>query len=474
MAGPSPLESMDDKRYFEMIQKMFELLENAYLKNDDNKHRTKLMEDLRKHIKLGGKIAYNVLPNQYSSQIMTALEEQKIPYANFPDANGNMMFIVKETDSEKFLDIQKTFTQISTDYAKELTPQNVLNLYQKHNIKNVDTLTFNNKEMAAVAEKKLYGAGVTFAKVEENGTTTMILSPFSKYSSDGNDISNFELLHAFEQSKADPLIKDKADLIGLRFKQATWDAEQMTKFATHVKNGDNYVFAPLHGNVSSYIECSNLGVNLVEKSSSAEGGWKTTPILISKDASVRDIEIVLSKAASNIMNAAPVPASKFDRDKNPTRNDLLEKNPDILRPEGQQMEAKLEKIGNQDIKPMLEAINAEATKYVNSLYTTEYITQETAYQKKKEFIANILNKRELPEIQKFLNSNAGGFSVKEREQWYSNIEKHFLDTQEKENQYECCVGKENVKSLTNKLAKILGVEVEKPKSKEAEPEYDDD
>lgn len=481
MAGASPLESISEKEYLKVLEMPLKALEDMYLKNDDNKKKMKLMNALRNHVKVGGKVSYNIISKEYANSITESLENQNIPYAAVPDASGNTMFLVRDVDSQKFLEIQQSFALTSTDYAKELTPQNVLNLYKKHKIKNVDTLDFNSKEMAAVAEKKLYNAGVTFAKMEgEDGKTTLIISPFSKFSTGGDDLCNFELMHAFEQSKADDLFKDKGDLMGLRFKQATWDAEQMENFAKHVQNGENYVFAPAFGNVSSYIECNNLGVSLMERDNKIEGGWKKTPIDISKDASLREIEIALSKASANIRNAIPVQEKNFDRDHNPSKKDFTENDKNVennlVRPEGEGKVKQLETAGNTNVKPMLEAINLEATKQINSLFSASYMTQQEAYEKKKEIIVQIMDRKELPEIQDFLNSNANGLSQKDREEWYGNIKDHFVNPNEKGNPYECALGKTSVKDMSAQIAKqltkVFGVEPDK--GKDNEPEYDDD
>ena len=470
----TPLESINEKQYMDMVQLPFKILEEIYLKDDDNRKKAKLMNQLRDHIKVGGKVSYNTIPQQYVYAVTTALEDQNIPYITVPDAKGNMLAVVREEDSEKLLEIQKTFMLTSTDYAKELTTQNVLDLYKVHGYKEVDTLSFANKEMAMVAEKKLYGAGITFAKTEDkDGVTKLILSPFSKFSVDGNDLCNFELLHAFEQSKAGNMFKEKGvDLLGLRFEQAKWDQDQMNEFVSHVKAGDSYVFAPGHGKVNAYIESTNMGVALMERDNKIEGGWRRTSISISPDASEREIEIALSKAASKINDAIPMPVSNFDREVQLSKKDITDK--DKLRPDGGEgLIKRIELASNQDLKPMLAAINAEATKKMNNLVGTEYMSQQAAYKKKKEIISDIIAKRELSEIQDFLNSNANSLSQADRKEWLNNIEKHFVNTQEKDNPYECVMGRESRSSLSNELSKTLTKVLSPDKSQEAEQDLDE-
>lgn len=460
----------DEQELLHFYETIVNVLEKKYLLDDENKKKIKLMNKLKNHISLGGQIAYNIIPAQYSNKVIEMLEDQSIPYMAAPDGSGNFMVIVKDTDKDKLLEIQKDIEMLSTDYVKELTAQNMLSLYKAHGIKDVDSLNFNNKEMAEIAKQKLFQSGITFAEIEKkDGSIELIVSPMSKFSKTGEDLACFELHHAFEQSKADDMFKSNksdvgSDFLNTRFKQGEYDRSQLDSFAQNIKQGKNGVLCSLKGNQKFCIEKNEIGVFILEKEiKDGAPYWKSTQLDIQNNASVKDISTLLSKYTERITDMGIVNKATFES----IRDEKLEPNdPRVAsskkRPGDDCISKDVSKytyIVKKEIDPMIDAINREATRQVNAAIGEKVVSQEKSYQMKKEAIENIMHARQLPEIQNFLNSATRGMDLDEKQEWYNNIVEHFENTHEN-TEYSCDLSKTSVKTMATELSKSATMEKE--------------
>ena len=457
----------DEQQYIHVMETIMNGLEKLYMKDDENKKRMKLMEELRNHVKMGKQIAYNVIPSQYKDKVIEMLEDQNIPYMAAPDGNGHTMVIVKDSDKDKLLEIQKDIELLSTDYVKELTPQNMLMLYKAHGIKNVDTLTFNDKEMAEIAKQKLYQSGVTFAEVENKEETELIISPMSKFSKDGNDLSLFELHHAFEQSKADSMFKKSpdekcTDFLATRFKQGAYDREQLDKFASAIKDGKSCVLCSGKGKQEISIESNAMGVFVLERTKDSKA-WKSTQLTIGDNASVKDISALLSKYSDKITDMTIISKTLFDKikDENISKDD-----PRLAsaskRPENDVISREVKRYAtiSKDLDNIIIEVNKEATRRVNTSIGNSIVSQEKSYQMKKDEILKILQSEDLGIIHDFLNSSTMGISSEEKTEWYHNIVHHYEDTHENTD-YSCDLNKTTLKDFATKLSKSMDFTNEK-------------
>lgn len=482
MAQASPLESVDEQRYFRLVESVFKSVEEAYLKNDENRKRIQLMKEFTRYMKLGGKVSYSIIKPEFANKIMEALEDKNMPYQAVPDNSGNMLFLVRDKDAQEMLELQKTYMLTSTDYAKELTIQKVLDLHRRHDFKNADVIKIQDPGMALIAQQKLYKAGVTFAKMEDkDGSATLVASPFSLYSKKGEDLNNFELLYAFEQSKGDKMFEG-TDMLSLRIRQAQFDEEQLTSFAEKIKNNDDCVLAPAYGKVNAYIEHNILGTFLYEREGESDT-WKSSEIRLNPSASVEDIKVALSAAEDKIDDAVPLRPSEFNRNNNPMNVKDLEMGQDPetgsmkyarpVRPRGKDNTFKYDKVANNELKPMLEAVNREATARVEAGLKDSlvYVKEDTLYNRKKEAIKEILAEKELPAVREFLESNTFGIDALQREEWLDNITAHYSD-QHEGSRYECRMDKVKTSELAKKMEKMLSAGMEKSMELDLEEDRD--
>lgn len=476
----------DEQQFIQSIEKLFSVVEEAYLKDDENHKRIMLMNKLRDHINMGGKIAYNLVPADFRDKVIQSLEDQNIPYMAAPDGKGNVMVVVRDKDKDKLLEIQQDFEFLSTDYIKELTPQNMLMLYKAHGIKDVDSLTFNNREMAEVAKQKLYQAGVTFAELQKEDEVELIISPMSKFGRKGDDLAYFELYHSFEQSKADKMFAggkmqgNCTEFLQTRFMQASYDKEQLTKFAQRVVNGQTGVLCSSKGSQNVCIECNQMGVFVLTRSETSSDGkysWKSTKLDIGEDASVKDVEALLSKYADRVRDMTITTRDNFDHFK-----DLVLSGNEVFlqgcskRPKNNAVSKTAEgfcSVASYDIDPMLKAINKEATRRTLAKIGDKIVPQNTAYQMKKEAIENILHAKDLPEIQEFLNGNDKKMPHAQRAEWYSNIVDHFSNTHE-DTEYSCDVIKTKFKDIVNRVSKYSNYENVMQKEEEKKQKEEDE
>lgn len=464
----------DEQQYAKVLEQIFSFCEQKYLRNDENKKRSALMGALRTHLKMNGKIAYTVIPAQFKDKVIEMIEDQNIPYMVMPDGHGNVMVVTKDSDGDRLLQIQKDVEFLSTDYVKELTPQNMLSIYKAHGIKNVDTLNFKNSDMAEIAKQKLYQSGVPFAEIKGKDSTQLIISPMGKFSRDGNDLAFFELHHAFEQSKADDLFaREKgtlgSDFLDTRFAQAKYDKTQLAKFAEKAVEKESFVLCSSIGSQTVCIESGPMGVFVLENKGE-KGGWSSTPLDIGPDATPKDIESLISKYADKVHNMTVVSSHEFEKFKDGflkedsttgktylsssvsnevvnitsrrPKNDFLSKDVKIL-----------STISSTEVDSMLKAINMEASKRTSALIGDKVVSQEKAYGMKKDIMLGIMTEKELPEIKEFLEGNKGIDSAA-REEWYENIFSHFENTKE-DTEYSCDLNKTSVKDMVSTLTKGL-------------------
>lgn len=476
----------DEQQYIKVLESIFSVLENAYMKNDENHKQMRMMDQLRHHLRANGQIAYSLIPQQFKDQVVEMLEAQSIPYMALPDSKGNYMIITRDSDSDRFMQIQKDVECLSTEYVRELTPQNMLALYKSHGIKNVDTLHFKNAQMCEIAKEKLYQSGVPFAEVPlENGKGyELIVSPTGKFSKDGKDLSSFELQHAYEQSKADPMFKGVngkvSTFMNVRLAQAKYDNEQMNKFAQCALRGKDAVLCSMVGKQKICIQSDKDGVHVLENS---DGKWKTSDLAIDPKATSKDIVSLISKYTDQIHDKGVLTSKTAIDDFEQIKNQNLKKikgktsevgytdqdnkahsvqfnstsgfrpDVDIITKTGESAKniKNYQSISSLQIEPMLKAINAEATRIVKAQLGDGVYSKERAYQMKHDAICDIMHDKELPQIQEFLKGDER-MDKASREKWFDNICEHFENTEEN-TRYSCDLGKVSVKDMVSQFAK---------------------
>lgn len=471
----------DEQEYIEMIKRFFDSIEKAYLKNDENQKKMKMLDSMRRHAMLGGHFAYNAIPRQFAKNISMALEHEGIPYIMTPDERGDMMFVLKDKDANKFYEIQKSFYLMSTDYTKELTPETILSLYRTQGIKNVDTLSFENEQMAQIAMQKLYQSGVTFASTKDGNKTTLYISPMSMYSEAGQDLNNFELLHAFEQAKTDNVLvnclpKGSDNLLDLRFKQNAYDQSKITHFSQALAAGGEMVLCNGKGSQNIYIQVNaDRSVSVMELKNNV---WTSTPLNINPNADVKDIAIVISKYAEKIKNMDVVSMEKFNE------WDMMDNVPeDQKKRYGDRPVPSMEKeIGelsqanliqeSKELEMVLGAINREATKRVNARIGDKIVPQAQAYEMKKQAIKSIMQDKDLPEIRHFLDvESRSGISQEMKREWFENIRSHYENPHEK-GAFECRLDKVNIKDIERDLYRDKGRDKDRDDDKDKDFDKD--
>lgn len=479
----------DEQQYFKVIESILSVLENAYMKNDENHKQTKLMNQLRHHLQAHGQIAYSLVPAQFKDKVIDLLEAQSIPYMALPDSKGNFMIVTRDIDSDRLMQIQKDVECLSTDYVRELTPQNMLNLYRVHGIKNVDTLHFKSGPMFEVAKEKLYQAGVPFAEVplEKGQGYELIVSPTGKFSKDGKDLSSFELQHAYEQSKGDSMFRGEngktSAFMNTRLAQASYDKAQMEDFAKKAIRGEEVVLCSTLDEQRVCIQSDQNGIHVLE---SKDGKWKTTDLAIDPKATPKDVVALISKYTDQIHNKGVISLDQFEKFKD-KKLELKSKDGKTavcyktgdkdgksvyklasfskissqkfksefsFRPGEESISKDVKNyqyISSSQVEPMLKAINAEATRVVRAQLGDGVYSTERAYQMKHDAICKIMHDKELSQIQEFLKGDER-MDQASREEWFDNICEHFENTMEN-TKYSCDLGKTSTKDMAAQLAK---------------------
>lgn len=440
------------QQFLNIIDSIAKTLENIYLKDDEAKKKMMLLNSLRIHVAHGGKTAYSLVPQKFAKEIETLLYSHNVPYLCCPDNKGNVMFIVRDKDNQKLLDNQNAVECLSTDYAKELTPKNIVDMYTRHGMSNVDIVTVKNPDMALVSEQKLFQSGVTFAKMKDtDGSTHFLISPSSKFSEDGKDLCSFELSHALEQSRADWQTKD-ASGIKDRFAQARFDQNTLETFARKIKNGETCVLHCATNHSKIYVETSPLGVAIT--SEARKNGKKFSDVKkmdISPDASLSDIIATLSRYTTNINDMTISSKEDFIEHENCQEIKQSKICQNYARPKTSS--TILKSAEDRYLKQMMSAVNTAATAQVKAMNGEQVFSQEKLYEQKHNAIQSIMHDKSLPEIQQFLNAESiPGLPKGDRQKWYDLICQHF-DAKTENSQYEAAIEKTSKGNILRALNK---------------------
>ena len=464
----------DEQQYIALMKKFFDTIEKAYLNNNEDRKRMKMLDELRLHTKVGGNLAYNAVPREFAKNVSMILDKEDIPYVMTPSDKGDMMFILRDKDASQFLEIQKTFYQMSTDYAKELTPQTIIDLHKTQGHREVDMLTFRDKNMANIAMQKLYQSGITFASRDIGDEVQVYISPMSKFSEKGEDLNNFELMHAFEQAKADDLLtkvlpKGEKSLLELRFKQADQDKREIEALYRSLEFGGS-VMCCESGNQTLYLETKDGGVFVNEKQN---GVWHEKKLDINPKCSLEEFSAVISKYTEQIKNMGVVYKEQFEKydqmnniDPKMAATGVFNKREkaSLVKEPGGLSQANL-LAESKDLERVLNAINREGTKRANARIGDKIVSQDKAYEIKKKAIIEIMDEKSLPEIKHYLTTEGrSGVSLDMKEKWLDNVFEHYKNPNEK-GKFECVVGHIKTKELQAELRKEADIKREKEEEK---------
>lgn len=403
---------------------------------------SKLMKKLVKHLKHGGAAAWQFVPSAYAERMRRSLQQAGIPYAATPNSDGDFMFIVKDSDAKRFQKIQEQEYMFSTEYAKELTVPNILELYKTRKAKKITTLSIKDPMMAEIDKQKLFQAGITFAEqVEKDGSTRLYLAPGNKFNSDGKDLGRFELMHAFEQSKGDFF---KGVLLEQRFKEAQYDKEVVESFVGMIQSGRECRLVSTTERSSSYIDATRTGVYFM--SLDKDGVWQKKQLEIASGASSEEIRSVLSRLTEGIYDMA---ITQGDEERG-----IVGERPALPLYDLPKHRAK------REVEDVLAEVNAIATKRACAKLG-EFASEQALYEEKRAQIIAILRKEE-PPVSVLINDHPRGtISADEYREWFSKIADHY-ENQREETEYSCDVEERLVREVRQKTEASERTEAPEP------------
>ena len=387
---------VDEQTITEPVRKALEFLENLVLKEGKDEEQ-KLFAAYRRHIQLGGDVSNALLKQPEASKIVAALKENNIPYMAVPDSSGQMFVSVRQRDTLDFANIQDSVMSTSTNYAMALTDANMAQVAKDLGTEGMTKMTVRDAGMALVDQQKLFQNGVTFStKVQDDGSTRFYTSPMSTFSKAGKDIAGFELAHAFEQAKEYIQVSGTKTALDVRKDQARYDDAVLTEFATRISKGDTCTLRSASDNTSGYFECKGGYVEFHENG-------ERTPLLISPEASVDEIKVVLSRNANKIYDMGIIngeyKSGALPKCNRPKISDCSFTEQDGLSAEDAKIFNDRNKILDsvfKDVDKALNTINMEATQRIMANVGDRFDvkTQSELLNMKRTAISDIVNSTE--------------------------------------------------------------------------------
>lgn len=400
----------DGEAELKLLETIMQSLEKFYQHEKASKYQ-EMAKVIGEHISSGGQCAFKLIPSKFSKDIEQELENMNVAFVKLPDTNGNVAFVVRDKDSEKFLEAQRNVFRRSTDFFKHVNLKDIATV-AKNNKEKLISIQVSNKNMRLIAQQKLYQSGVVTANGKDN---KMYIEQSDYFNKDG-DITDFEMQFALEQSMRDvPSTKIEyhfdeegnriaeevpENILEVRKEQASYDKAQIDNFIKRAANGEAVVLGDVYNNSSCYLKAENGQVTFYDTD---KYGQKIEKILDIDLSDSNNAYALLAFQSDKIYNMACMDAYSF--------NELLAGNNEAIanidkRPNLKGEKSKeIKKLANKDFVNILNKATMIANDRVtaHSNYNVNMPLQNKNL--KKNILLGILKSEEMPEIKDFLKED---------------------------------------------------------------------
>jgi hypothetical protein len=424
-----------------LIQDILDKMEEMLPKKQDP--RAKLARALADYVSGNGQAEYKLVPEKFVKDFETRLIAGNIPFITVPDDRGNMGFIVRDKDRDKFWEIQEDIFSLSTDYYAQNTLSKMVETAKRSKETEVVTLSFDDFDMFNNAKDILNAQNIVYADAENHNPEYdmngyAIISKDTLFRENGKDLCCAEMHYAMLQMGMDDKYKDilnfDAEKENKNIKQA-----QIQEFVRHVKAGGNAVL--LNPDVDKETH-----------------RFKNKPFLICEEGRIymdgKQLDISESSTAEiETMISAKIADKKrivfLDRyDYEHTQNENEESAKKYIKKALEDAPYKPTK--NTDLKIdlgiLINGVSKEASDIIR--LNGEGKNKMKAYKKKHEYMANLLRSPDDVHVKEFLEKNNVSMDLLE------DLADHFANTNEK-GKYEIEVNLEKLdKNLDKKIKEI--------------------
>jgi hypothetical protein len=149
-----------------LIQDILDKMEEMLPKKQDP--RAKLARALADYVSGNGQAEYKLVPEKFVKDFETRLIAGNIPFITVPDDRGNMGFIVRDKDRDKFWEIQEDIFSLSTDYYAQNTLSKMVETAKRSKETEVVTLSFDDFDMFNNAKDILNAQNIVYADAENH------------------------------------------------------------------------------------------------------------------------------------------------------------------------------------------------------------------------------------------------------------------------------------------------------------------
>ena len=424
-----------------LIQDILDKMEEMLPKKQDP--RAKLARALADYVSGNGQAEYKLIPEKFVKDFETRLIAGNIPFITVPDDRGNMGFIVRDKDRDKFWKIQEDIFSLSTDYYAQNTLSKMVEIARNNKETEVVTLSFDDFDMFNEAKDILNAQNIVYADAENHNPEYdmngyAIISKDTLFRENGKDLCCAEMHYAMLQMGMDDKYKDILNFDAEKENRNTKQS-QIQNFIRHVKTGGNAVL--LNPDVDNEHKFKNKPFLVCEDGKVFMDGKQLD---IPGSASTAEIERMISAKVADQKRIISLSRYDYEHTQSEDKKDAKEHTEKVLK------NISYKPTKNADLKIdlgiLINGVSKEASDIIR--LNGEDKNKIKAYKKKHEYMANLLRNPDDIHVKEFLEKNNVSMDLLE------DLADHFANTNEK-GKYEIEVNLEKLdKNLDKKIKEI--------------------
>lgn len=395
----------DPQVLLDMTNKVLKVFEEWAKKQINMQDATekRFLEEIRKHLGMGGQISGLEMTRQEYEEIKEILKQKDIPYSGLPSSDSKIFLICKKEDTDYVQDVINAYKQNDPLFAKRMTVNEVAKSCDLLEESTAWTITPNymsnpNDSIDEIIKSNLYDCNITASDTHEK----MFLPGGDglSFNKTGNDIEKFHLKMAVKNAvnfRNEGFFERGVDYNETYAQQKAYDVMTIKEFVERAKAGESIVLCNTFDKSAPAVRAIDGVISYADVAN--EGRMYS---LDTKDLPIDTIEAHLKTFTDeHIYNKGILPLNVYKTTPKFGPDVAKEycKRP-ILDNELQQI-----KLSEDALKAVFEEVNEVATKRAKAMFPNSNNYAELSAVK-RQAIMDILEKKELTCIKEYLKSEA--------------------------------------------------------------------
>jgi len=304
------------------FQRFLQFLESMLLKQKED-IKAQLCKQLFEYVKANGDQSVNMkmFSPEHGKEIEKRLQAYMMPYTTFEDEKGNMVFLTRDCDNEKFLQIQNDYFLLQPDFYNQISPEQLCEIAknEKQDLVAIQMHGENATRDLEVLKAKLFHHETGVVCAQSKTSDTLYIHPNNLYKSDGTDFSTAILRLAGENANEDQA--------ALRLAQAEYDNNEIDLAILQLQEYNRIAIVDALNETNNYIYMEDNQLVLQCKSNDI-GDFETKDSITlpdwKKPEEVAAFKQALSSMGTYIKNMRVIESSELNKHLNTNKNKLLE------------------------------------------------------------------------------------------------------------------------------------------------------